>query len=78
MKKYILFLMSCIALTSFAQNYPSGKYILDKVDNNMSAKSRVLTARMEINSARGTRTMKSKSWGVGTEKSFTEYLAPGA
>jgi outer membrane lipoprotein-sorting protein len=61
---------------SFAQNYPSGKSILDKVDNNMSAKSRILTARMEINSARGTRTMESKSWGSGTEKSFTEYLAP--
>lgn len=76
MKKYILLLMSCIALTNFAQNYPSGKSILDKVDDNMSAKSRVLTARMEINSARGTRTMESKSWGVGTEKTFTEYLAP--
>ena len=59
-----------------AQNYPSGKSILDKVDNNMSAKSRILTARMEINSARGTRTMESKSWGVGTDKAFTEYLAP--
>ena len=63
-------------MSGFAQNYPSGKSILDKVDNNMSAKSRILTARMEINSARGTRTMESKSWGVGTEKAFTEYLAP--
>ena len=59
-----------------AQNYPSGKSILDKVDNNMSSKSRILTSRMEINSARGTRTMESKSWSSGTSKSFTEYLAP--
>ncbi|MDD4992094.1 MAG: outer membrane lipoprotein-sorting protein [Paludibacter sp.] len=71
----VLFLLF-LSLSAFAQNYPSGKSILDKVDNNMSAKSRILTARMEINSARGTRTMESKSWSSGTEKSFTEYLAP--
>jgi len=76
MRNYILFLVSCFVLTGFAQNYPSGKSILDKVDNNMSSKSRILTARMEINSARGTRTMESKSWSSGNEKSFTEYLAP--
>jgi len=76
MRSYIFLLVSCFALTSFAQNYPSGKSILDKVDNNMSSKSRILTSRMEINSVRGTRTMESKSWSSGTEKSFTEYLAP--
>lgn len=59
-----------------AQNYPTGKSILDKVDENMSSDARVLTAKMEINSARGTRTMESKSWGEGSDKSFTEYLAP--
>ena len=42
----------------------------------MSSKSRILTSKMEINSARGTRTMESKSWSTGTDKSFTEYLAP--
>jgi outer membrane lipoprotein-sorting protein len=68
--------MSCLSMAGFAQNYPSGKSIVDKVDANMSSKSRVLTARMEINSARGTRTMESKSWSLGAEKSFTEYLAP--
>ena len=76
MKKYILFLVTFFSISSFAQNYPSGKTVLDKVDDNMSSKSRVLTAKMEINSARGVRTMESKSWGEGSEKSFTEYLAP--
>lgn len=65
-----------VSVSTFAQNYPSGKSIMDKVDNNMSSKSRVLTSKMEINSARGTRTMESKSWSTGTDKSFTEYLAP--
>ena len=64
-----------ITLTGFAQN-PSGKSILDKVDNNMSAKTRILTASMEIGTERTKRTMVSKSYGEGDHKSFTEYLAP--
>jgi len=64
-----------ITLASFAQN-PSGKSILDKVDNNMSAKTRVMTASMEIGNERTKRTMVSKSYGEGDHKSFTEYLAP--
>jgi outer membrane lipoprotein-sorting protein len=76
MKKLFLFaIIIGVTFSAVAQN-PSGKTILDKVDDNMSAKSRILTARMEINSARGTRTMESKSWSLGSEKSFTEYLAP--
>lgn len=73
--KIILLLLTFSAVLS-AQSYPSGKYILDKIDENMSAKSRITTARMEINTARGVRTMESKSWTEGSEKAFTEYLAP--
>jgi outer membrane lipoprotein-sorting protein len=62
-------------MTSFAQN-PSGKSILDKVDNNMSAKTRILTASMEIGTERTKRTMVSKSYGEGDHKAYTEYLAP--
>jgi outer membrane lipoprotein-sorting protein len=60
----------------FAQNYPSGKTILNKVDNNMSAKTRVLTASMEIGSERTKRTMVMKTYSEGDHKAFTEYLAP--
>ena len=63
------------SILSFAQN-PTGKSILDKVDNNMSAKTRILTASMEIGTERTKRTMVSKSYGEGDHKSFTEYLAP--
>ena len=75
MKKQLIIALSMITLTSFAQN-PSGKSILDKVDNNMSAKTRILTASMEIGTERTKRTMVSKSYGEGDHKSFTEYLAP--
>jgi len=63
-------------MTSFSQNYPSGKTILDKVDNNMSAKTRVTTASMEIGTLRTKRTMIAKTYSEGDHKAFTEYLAP--
>jgi outer membrane lipoprotein-sorting protein len=73
--KEFLFLLF-FSITSFAQNYPSGKTVLDKVDNNMSAKTRVLTASMEIGTERTKRTMVAKTYGEGDHKAFTEYLAP--
>ena len=70
----ILLLLSSTLL--FAQNYPTGKSILDKVDKNMSAKTRVMTASMEVGTERTKRTMVSKTYGEGDHKAYTEYLAP--
>jgi outer membrane lipoprotein-sorting protein len=70
----MLFLL--VSAISFAQNNPSGKTVLDKVDKNMSAKTRVLTASMEIGTERTKRTMVSKTYGEGDHKAYTEYLAP--
>ncbi len=55
---------------------PSGKEILEKIDKNMAAENTVSTSRMIIHGARQTRTIEAKTWGVGDEKAFTEYLAP--
>lgn len=55
---------------------PSGKEILDRIDQNMSSDSRVFTSKMVIHGRRGSRTVESKSWAVGEHKSFTQYLAP--
>lgn len=70
----VLFML-LIATSSFSQN-PSGKFILDKVDDNMSAKTRIMTASMEIGSERTKRTMQLKTYGEGDHKAYTEYLAP--
>ena len=70
----MLFLLASAILV--AQNYPSGKLVLDKVDNNMSAITRVMTASMEIGTERTKRTMVSKTYGEGDHKAYTEYLAP--
>lgn len=55
---------------------PTGKEILERIDENMASKSTISTSKMIIHGARQTRTIEAKSWGMGDEKSFTEYMAP--
>lgn len=59
----------------FAQQ-PTAEYILQKIDDNQTADTRIIRSRMIIHGRRGSRTVESKSWIEGDEKSFTEYLAP--
>jgi outer membrane lipoprotein-sorting protein len=74
MKKNIIpLLMLCISLN--AQN-PSAKEIIEKVDKNMSAESRIFTSKMVIHNPRNTRTIESKTWSIGEKKSYSEYLSP--
>jgi outer membrane lipoprotein-sorting protein len=58
------------------QDTPSGDWILQKIDENIGADNKIYLGKMIIHGRRGTRTMESKSWIQGDEKSFTEYLAP--
>lgn len=67
--------MLLLSVSLTAQN-PSAKEIIEKVDKNMSAESRVFTSRMVIHNPRNTRTVESKSWSMGETKSYTEYLSP--
>ncbi|MBC7187562.1 MAG: outer membrane lipoprotein-sorting protein [Calditrichaeota bacterium] len=55
---------------------PSGDWILEKVDENLSSTNQVIVSKMVIHGRRETRTVEAKSWIQGTERSFTEYLAP--
>lgn len=54
---------------------PSAEFILKKIDEN-SSENKVVVAGMVIHGRRGSRTLKSKSWIEGTDRSFTEYLEP--
>ncbi len=69
----ILLLTGCYLVQS---QEPTGKEILERIDKNMASKSTISTSKMVIHGARQTRTIEAKSWGMGDEKSFTEYLAP--
>jgi outer membrane lipoprotein-sorting protein len=74
MRKFALpLILLCVSLKA---QTPSAKEIIEKVDKNMSADTRVFTSKMIIHNPRNTRTIESKSWNMGETKSFTEYLSP--
>jgi outer membrane lipoprotein-sorting protein len=78
MKKisYPIFIAILLAALVWAQSPPSGEEILRRVDANIGSDNKIATAEMIINGKRGSRSIKSKSWIYGDEKSYTEYLAP--
>lgn len=53
-----------------------GNQILRKIDQNMSADSRIIESTMIVHGKRNDRTITSKSHTMGTGKAFTEYLSP--
>ncbi len=75
MKKSGFFLLLILVLTLSSQT-PSGKEILEKLDKNYTGENRVSITTMVIKERRGTRTLKIKTWAVGTEKAFSQYLEP--
>ena len=50
--------------------------IINAMDNNLNAKSRILTSKMVVHGRRSSRTIVSKNWVVGGDLAFTEYLFP--
>lgn len=74
MKKFILLLLTILVVsTLYAQD---AEQIIRDVDRNLSAESRIVESSMTVHGRRSSRTMTSKSYTVGNEKSFTEYLSP--
>ena len=57
-------------------NDMSVQEIIQAMDNNLNAKSRVLTSKMIVHGRRFSRTIESKNWVVGIDLAFTEYLSP--
>ncbi len=78
MKKAVnlLFILILLSVLGTAQVPPTGEEILKRVDANIGSDNKISIAEMIIHGKRGSRSMKSKSWMMGEEKSFTEYLAP--
>jgi len=72
----LLFILILLSILGTAQVPPTGEEILKRVDANIGSDNKISTAEMIIHGKRGSRSMKSKSWMMGEEKSFTEYLAP--
>ena len=74
MKKTTLLLLTILTVGTLMGQ--EAEEILREVDKNLSAESRIVESGMTIHGRRSSRTMTSKSYTVGNEKSFTEYLSP--
>lgn len=75
MNKFFIFLLSLSYIFGEPNKLTAYK-IVSTMDKNLNSKNRVLTSEMIIHGRRKSRTIKSKSWSIGTEKSFTENLSP--
>ncbi len=77
MKKYcLLWILTILVWPQEGVQAPSGDWILQKVDENIGSDNKISHSRMIIHGRRASRTVESRSWIQGDEKSFTEYLAP--
>ena len=70
----ILFFLSSFLFPQ--TNQMNADNIIKAIDKNLNAESRTITSKMVIRGRRSSRTIKSKSWVVGTDLAFTEYLSP--
>ena len=69
----------CILFLTFLPGQPDDIFVQDiikAIDNNLNAKSRILTSKMVVHGRRSSRTIASKNWVIGTDQAFTEYLSP--
>ncbi len=77
MKKIIAVLVGATALWAFSLSSElTPEEIIKKVDENMVSENRVTQSSMTIKGKRKNRVLTSKSWTIGSNQSFTEYLSP--
>jgi outer membrane lipoprotein-sorting protein len=74
--KSIIFSITTLLLSAGLLAQPTGKEILDRIDDNMSSDTRHVVSKMVIHGPRATRTIESETWSVGDEQAYTEYLSP--
>ena len=70
----ILFFLSSFLFPQ--TNQMNADNIIKAIDKNLNAESRIITSKMVVRGRRSNRTIKSKSWVVGRDLAFTEYLSP--
>ena len=72
----ILFSILSFSFLLGQSNDMSVQDIISAMDENLNAKSRVLTSKMVVHGRRTSRTIESKNWVIGIDLAFTEYLSP--
>ncbi|MBW6479063.1 MAG: outer membrane lipoprotein-sorting protein [Bacteroidales bacterium] len=76
MKKITLVILVVFFGMGQLKSQPTATEILEKVDRNMYSENRIVEAGMTIHGRRSSRTITMRTFSVGDEKSFTEYLSP--
>ena len=74
--KKLSFVVGLLMLAGELLAGPTALEIIKKMDALQNGDNQVIVSSMIIKGRRTTRTIKSKSWIQGDEKSFTELLAP--
>lgn len=72
----LLVILSWLTFNLEAQSTPEALDIIEAVDANMVSKTSIVESKMVIQGRRKSRTVVSKGYSEGDEKSFTEYLSP--
>ena len=72
----VIVLIFVTALEAQAERVPTAEELIKAMDENLNAETTIITSRMVVHGRRASRTIVSKSWVEGTDKAFTEYLAP--
>jgi len=74
--KYLILLILFPAILFAQQDFPDAEIILERVDDNMTSETKIIESEMVIHGRRNSRTITSKGYSEGKDKSFTEYLSP--
>jgi len=76
MNKLVAFFLFWPGLSILQAQFPDGKEILSRIDQNMTSENRFYSSSMIIHGRRTILTFKLKTWTAGENKSFTEYTFP--
>ncbi len=72
----VLFLGLLSVSDALPRQASDGNAVLRKADENRVSGNKVVESEMVIHGTRVSRSIRSKSWIEGTERSYTEYLDP--
>lgn len=65
-----------ISLLVAVTDLPDGQALLERIDANIGSENKVIVSEMIIRGRRAVRSVRTISWISGTDRAFTEYLAP--
>jgi len=76
MKKCISIGIMLLLVCPLPTQAVTGEQILENIDKNMVVDQALSVTQMIVHGRTGTRTIRSKVWQKGKDKSFVEYLSP--